>query len=75
MQIGAFSSSEQAFAALDKLASLVPEALGGRSQEVTPARVGGVQVFRAIVTGFASRDEAQAFCATLTEKGGACLVR
>lgn len=74
-QIGAFGTSEQAFQALDALASLVPERLGGTSQTVTTAVVGGAQVFRAVVSGFASRDEAEAFCAALIDKGGGCLVR
>lgn len=74
-QIGAFGTSEQAFQALDALASLVPERLGGTSQTVTTAVVGGAQVFRAVVGGFGSRDEAEAFCAAVIEKGGGCLVR
>lgn len=75
VQIGAFGSSDQAFKALDDLGGLVPELLGGRSQQVTPATVNGSPVFRAVVGGFAARPEAEAFCAALTQKGRGCLVR
>jgi hypothetical protein len=75
VQVGAFGTSEQAFAALEGMAGLVPDRLGGTSQEVVPATVNGSRVFRAMVGGFPTRQDAQAFCAALTEKGGSCLVR
>jgi hypothetical protein len=75
VQIGAFGTSEQAFVALEALGALVPEALGGRSQSVMPTTVAGAELFRALVSGFADRDEARAFCVTVAERGGSCLVR
>ncbi len=75
VQIGAFSTSELAFTALDGLAALVPDRLGGTSQAVNPAVVNGATVYRAVVGGFPDAREAGAFCTALKEKGGVCVVR
>ncbi len=47
----------------------------GLSASVAPATVNGRQVYRAIVQGFASRSQANAFCSAQEKAGEDCFVR
>lgn len=70
VQIGAFASRELAQAELSKVAGVSGDP-GGRSIEPAP----GKPLFRAAVTGFSSRAEAQTFCNALKASGKQCFVR
>ncbi|MFC3077571.1 SPOR domain-containing protein [Phenylobacterium terrae] len=70
VQIGAFASRELAQAELSKVAGVSGNP-GGRSIEPAP----GKPLFRAAVTGFSSRADAQAFCNALKASGKQCFVR
>lgn len=70
VQIGAFATRELAHAELAKVAGVSGNP-GGRSIEPAP----GKPLFRAAVTGFPSRTEAQSFCSTLKASGKQCFVR
>ena len=70
VQIGAFTSRELAHAELAKVAGVAGNP-GGRSIEPAP----GKPLFRAAVSGFANRADAQAFCNTLKASGRQCFVR
>lgn len=49
--------------------------LQGMQTRIEPAQVRGRTVYRGVVTGFSSRDQARAFCDTLKRSGGDCLAR
>lgn len=70
VQIGAFASRELAQAELSKVSGVSGNP-GGRSIEPAP----GKPLFRAAVTGFSSRTDAQAFCNALKATGKQCFVR
>ena len=70
VQIGAFASRELAQAELAKVAGVSGNP-GGRSIEPAP----GKPLFRAAVTGFSSRADAQSFCGALKASGKQCFVR
>jgi len=68
VQIGAFSSSALAEQELS-------EAAPSRGHKVEPVASGDKTLYRGLITGFASRDAAQAFCARLKDAGKSCFVR
>lgn len=47
----------------------------GLQPRIEPAQVRGRTVYRGVIAGFASREEAQAFCETLKRLGRDCLAR
>jgi hypothetical protein len=51
-----------------------PDLLAGKNPIILPAVVNGQSVWRVRLSGFATADAAQAFCAQLTAKGAACIV-
>jgi len=68
VQIGAFSSRALAEAAAAKGA-------GGHARRIVPiTRADGTVLYRASLTGFASRDAASAFCGKLKASGASCFV-
>jgi hypothetical protein len=71
-QVAASPTAKGAQRELDALHSLIGPPLAGT---VEPATVGGVQVFRASVTGFASAADARGFCAKAAALVKACWVR
>ena len=76
VQIGAFSSKELADASWDTAAGDAPGAMAGKGKHVTAVtRPDGTILYRAAITGFASRDAAVALCAKLKATGGSCIVR
>ncbi len=73
VQIGAFSShalADKGYADAAKLSSL-----GGHARAVETVQHDGHTFYRATLTGFADKAAAKAFCATLTAKGGRCIVK
>jgi hypothetical protein len=75
VQIGAFSSSELAEKGWSDVAKLAPAGMSGKGRKVEPVSRDGKTFYRAYVTGFASRDSAQAFCDKLKAAGKACFVK
>jgi hypothetical protein len=73
VQIGAFSSetlAEKGYADVGKLVSTA-----GHGRRIEAVERGGSTLYRTTVTGFADRETAKAFCAALTAKGHACIVK
>ena len=75
VQIGAFSSPALADRGWNDAARIAPGAAAGRGKRVEPVEVNGTTLYRTFVTGFASRADAEAFCAELKAAGKSCLVR
>jgi hypothetical protein len=76
VQIGAFSSRDLADAGWNDAAGLAPGDMAGRNKRVTAVtKADGSTLYRAAITGFASRAEAQALCARLKAAGQSCLVK
>lgn len=72
VQVGALDSEADARRALKALSSLMA---GAMTPQIQTAKVGERTFYRAVIAGFATRAEANAFCAAVTRKGGDCLVR
>jgi hypothetical protein len=72
VQVGALDSDADAWRALRGLAPLTA---GGFMPQVQPVKIGDRTFYRALVSGFADRADALAFCAQVTRRGGTCLIR
>lgn len=72
VQVGALDSEADARRALKALSGLMA---GAMTPQVQTTKVGERTFYRAVVGGFATRAEANAFCAAVARKGGDCLVR
>jgi cell division protein FtsN len=75
VQIGAFSSSALADKGWSDIAALAPAGMSGKGRKVEPISRDGKTFYRTYVTGFSSRDAAQAFCDKLKAAGKACFVK
>lgn len=75
IQIGAFSSQVQADQGWSAAAAAAPGPLAGKGKRVVPLDHDGAVLFRTFITGFASRDAAQAACDRLKAAGRTCFVR
>jgi len=75
VQIGAFSSAAQADQGWSAAAGIAPGAMAGMGKKVVPVTVDGRTLYRTFVTGFASRDAAQALCGRLKAARRTCFVR
>jgi cell division protein FtsN len=75
VQIGAFSSSQQADEGWNAAAEIAPAAMAGKGKKVVTVAKDGATLYRTSITGFASREEAQALCAKLQAAGKTCFVR
>lgn len=75
VQIGAFSSSAQADKGWNDAARVSPSKVLGKGKKVETVDKDGHTLYRTFVTGFASRDDAQAFCEDLKSAGKPCIVR
>jgi hypothetical protein len=75
VQVNASPDAAGASAALAALMRIHTLSLGGLNLHVEPAQVAGRQVYRALVTGLATRAAGRAFCADVSKAGGACFVR
>lgn len=74
-QVGAVSSPELADKTWNQAVAAAPGLAAGRGKGVEKVQVGGKTLYRTLVTGFADRAQAQAFCARLKAAGKACFVR
>lgn len=72
VQIGALDSEADAHRALKTVTGL---ATGGFTPLIQPFKLGERTYYRALVSGFADRADAQAFCGLVARKGGTCFVR
>jgi cell division protein FtsN len=75
VQIGAFSSEALADQEWSKAAAVAPGAMAGKGKRVVPVTKDGSTLYRTAITGFASRDQAQALCDRLQAAGASCFVR
>jgi outer membrane biosynthesis protein TonB len=75
VQIGAFSSAALAEKGWNDTARVLPGAMTGKTKQVQMVQAAGKTFYRAFVGGFASRADAQAFCASLISAGKKCIVR
>jgi hypothetical protein len=74
-QIGAYSSSDLARKGLSDLGSAYGDDLAGKHWKVEPVAHEGKTLYRAAISGFATRDAAVAFCGKLKAAGKPCIVR
>jgi hypothetical protein len=75
VQIGASPSLPDIQGLLARFKKKFASDLGGRATSVATVEVDGKTVNRALVSGFASAAEANAFCKTLSAAGQACFIR
>ncbi|MFN3513558.1 MAG: SPOR domain-containing protein [Phenylobacterium sp.] len=75
VQVVAAGSPAEAEQVLKRLRTRLPEAMADRPTAVVQAVVNGKTYHRALVTGFAQRAEAAAFCTALKAANQACFVR
>ena len=75
VQIGAFSSSALADKGWGDLVMIEPAAMAGKGKKVETVSKDGKTFYRTYVTGFSSREGAQAFCDRLKAVGKSCFVK
>jgi hypothetical protein len=75
VQIGAYSSTALAGKGWSDIAAAYPEDMSGKGKLVEGVDKDGKTLYRAAVSGFASRADAAAFCAKLKGAGHACFVK
>jgi hypothetical protein len=73
VQVGAVSSTALADKAWSDAVRAAPGLAAGKGKAVE--KIEGGSLYRTFVTGFASRADAQAFCARLQGAGKSCFVR
>lgn len=74
-QIGAYSSEALAAKGWSDTAAAFGADMSGKGKHFEPVSKDGKTLYRAAVTGFGSKAEAQVFCAKLKAAGHACLVK
>ena len=75
VQIGAVSSTDLADRTWREAVAVAPGLAAGKGKGVEKIEKNGGILYRTAVTGFASRADAQAFCAKLQAAGKSCFVR
>jgi len=75
VQIGAFSSPAMADKEWTSAAGLAPGTMAGKGKRVAQITKDGATLYRTAITGFDTREQAQAVCAKLAAAGRACFVR
>ena len=75
VQIGAVSSEALADKTWNEAVAVAPGLAAGKGKGVEKVEKDGKTLYRTSVTGFASREAAQAFCAKLKAAGKACFVK
>jgi outer membrane biosynthesis protein TonB len=75
VQIGAVSSTALADKAWSDAVAAAPGLGAGKGKSVQKIEKNGGTLYRTAVTGFASKTDAQAFCAKLQASGKSCFVR
>ena len=73
VQVGALASPALADEAWNEAVALGGR--GGRGKSVTRVQVRGATLYRTAVTGFSSKQSAEAFCSALKSAGKSCFVR
>jgi cell division protein FtsN len=74
-QIGAFSSAAIAQQGWNDDAKILPSQMAGKGRKFETTQKDGKTYYRAFVAGFATRAEAQSFCAALAAKSKPCFVK
>jgi hypothetical protein len=74
VQIGAFSSEALADKEWSKAAAVAPGVMAGKGKRVVAVTKDGATLYRTSITGFESRDEAEALCGRLQAAGATCFV-
>ena len=75
VQVGAVSSPTLADKTWNEAVAAAPGLAAGKGKAVEKVERNGATLYRTLVTGFASREDAQAFCGRLKAAGKACFVR
>ena len=75
VQIGAVSSTALADKTWSEAVGIAPGLGGGKGKGVEKIDKNGGVLYRTAVTGFASREDASAFCNKLKAAGKSCFVR
>jgi cell division protein FtsN len=75
IQIGAFSSSALADKGWSDIAKAFPGPMAGKTKSVVPLQKDGATLYRTAIGGFASKADADAFCASLKAAGKTCFVK
>jgi hypothetical protein len=75
VQVGAFASGALADKGWSDAAHLMPGQMSGKTRKIETTVKDGKTFYRAYVGGFASKADAQSFCAALKAKGKACFLK
>jgi cell division protein FtsN len=75
IQIGAFSSSALADKGWSDIAKAFPGPMSGKTKLVVPLQKDSGTLYRTAIGGFASKADADAFCASLKAAGKTCFVK
>jgi hypothetical protein len=75
VQIGAYSSAALSNQGYADVSRLMVGQMGGKAKHMMTIDHGGATLFRTWVSGFATRAEANAFCAALKAHGKPCFVK
>jgi cytoskeletal protein RodZ len=75
VQIGAFSSQALADRGFSDAGRIAGVDIAGKTKRVEPIERNGATLYRTSVMGFASRTQAEAFCAQLKAAGKSCFVK
>jgi hypothetical protein len=75
VQIGAFSSAALSDEGYADVSRIMVGQMGGKAKHVMTVEHGGATLFRTWVSGFATRAQANAFCAALKAQNKPCFVK
>ena len=75
IQIGAFSTAALADKGWSDIAKAFPKPMAGKTKSVVPLQKDGGTLYRTAIGGFASKADADAFCASLKAAGKTCFVK
>ncbi|MEY4250043.1 MAG: hypothetical protein RJA87_1676 [Pseudomonadota bacterium] len=75
IQIGAFSTAALADKGWSDIAKAFPKPMAGKTKSVVPLQKDGATLYRTAIGGFASKADADAFCASLKAAGKTCFVK
>ena len=75
IQIGAFSTAALADRGWSDIAKAFPKPMAGKTKSVVPLPKDGGTLYRTAIGGFASKADADTFCASLKAAGKTCFVK
>jgi hypothetical protein len=75
IQIGAFSTAALADKGWSDIAKAFPKPMAGKTKSVVPLQKDGGTLYRTAIGGFASKADADDFCASLKAAGKTCFVK